>query len=74
MFRYFRYRKFTQSKNISEKLLLIFANLCKSKINAKKIFKIINKHAISLSNYCFRIFKKNPIDFIRLDDDIRNIL
>ena len=48
--------------------------LCKTKLNAKNLFKAINEHAISVINYHIGVLKLEANDFFELDNAIRQVL
>ena len=48
--------------------------LCKTRLNAKNLFKAINEHAISLINYHIGVLKLGPDDFAMIDQLIRQTL
>ena len=59
---------------VKKEILLRVERLCKTKLNAKNLFKAINEHAISVINYHIGVLKLEPEQFDELDDDIRAIL
>ena len=48
--------------------------LCKTKLNAKNLFKALNEHALSLVNYHIGVLRLEPEDFSHIDHEIRQIL
>src|ERR1700722_12178996 len=48
--------------------------LCKTKLNAKNLFKALNEHALSLLNYHVGVLRLEPEDFSEIDHEIRQIL
>jgi len=59
---------------LKAELLLRVKRLCKSKLNAKNLFKAINEHVISLINYYVGVLKLEPDDYVLLDTAVRQIL
>ena len=48
--------------------------MCEIKLNTMNFFKGIKKHAISVINYHIGVLKLEPMDFVKLDAEIRKVL
>ena len=49
-------------------------NICKTKLNAKNLFKATNEFTISVINYYVGVVNIEPEEFKSIDDKIRQIL
>ena len=59
---------------IKKELAARAERLCKTKLNAKNLFKALNEHALSLINYHIGVLRLEPEDFSEIDHEIRQIL
>ncbi|KAF7682912.1 hypothetical protein TCON_1880 [Astathelohania contejeani] len=61
-------------EKVRRELLARLNRLCESNLNSKNLFKAINKHAISFVNYHIGLQHLGPVDFLKLDHEIRQTL
>lgn len=59
---------------MKETIIKRVKKLCEKKINAKNLFKAINKHAISVISYHVGVVNIKSEELKTLDDDIKKIL
>ena len=59
---------------IKHELINRVERLCKTRLNAKNLFKAINEHAISVINYHIGVLKLEPKNFSEIDHEIRQVL
>ena len=59
---------------IKQKMMGRVEKLCKTKLNAKNLFKAINEFAISPINYFTGVVEIEPEEYKKIDDEIRQIL
>ncbi|TBU11757.1 reverse transcriptase, partial [Hamiltosporidium tvaerminnensis] len=61
-------------EEVQTKLIARVERLCRTRLNARNLFQVINQHAISLINYHIGVLRLEPGDFSKLDDAVRAIL
>ncbi|KAF7683008.1 hypothetical protein TCON_1784 [Astathelohania contejeani] len=61
-------------EKVRRELLARVNKLCESNLDSKNLFKAINEHTISLVNYHIRQQHLEPVDFLKLDHEIRQTL
>ncbi|TBT97397.1 hypothetical protein CWI39_2972p0010, partial [Hamiltosporidium magnivora] len=61
-------------EEVQTKLIARVERLCRTRLNARNLFQVINQHAISLLNYHIGVLRLGPAEFSKLDDAVRAVL